>query len=33
MGVMNADKFYGFLFIHDQLSDNYPTHMDSLIEN
>ena len=31
--LMNADKFYGFLFIHDQLSDNYPTHMDSIIEN
>ena len=29
MRVMNADKFYGFLFI----SVNYPTHMDSLIEN
>lgn len=31
--LMNADKFYRFLFIHDQLSDNYPTHMDSIIEN
>ena len=29
MRVMNADKFYGFLFI----SVNYPTYMDSLIEN
>ncbi len=33
MEIMNADKFYGFLFIHDQLSANYPTHMDSIIEN
>jgi len=33
MEIMNADKFYGFLFIHDQLSVNYSTHMDSIIEN